>query len=166
MLIYSGDQDLCVPYTGSEAWTSALGLPLKAAWHPWHVSSNQVRIWELCAVHNERTWLGMIMKQTWLTGLPQLHRADVTDGTSLHVQFALLLMPKLAHNCSEGLSARLTSHYETPVFGTCSSLCLRTLHLKSSVQHALGAWNALCSLPSSHCILPCRSLATKPSTKV
>jgi len=36
-LIYSGDHDLCVPHTGSEAWTSGLGFNVKTPWQPWYV---------------------------------------------------------------------------------------------------------------------------------
>ncbi|KAL9227497.1 hypothetical protein vseg_003180 [Gypsophila vaccaria] len=34
-LIYSGDHDMCVPYTGSEAWTSSLGYKIVDSWRPW-----------------------------------------------------------------------------------------------------------------------------------
>lgn len=37
VLIYSGDHDMCVPHTGSEAWTSSLGLKVKEPWRPWKV---------------------------------------------------------------------------------------------------------------------------------
>lgn len=37
MLIYSGDHDMCVPHTGSEAWTRGLGLKVREAWRPWKV---------------------------------------------------------------------------------------------------------------------------------
>jgi serine carboxypeptidase-like clade I len=40
-LIYSGDHDLCVPHTGTEAWTSSLGLPIKDTWRPWTVTGSQ-----------------------------------------------------------------------------------------------------------------------------
>jgi len=33
--IYSGDADACVPFWGSEEWTSQLGFPVQTAWHPW-----------------------------------------------------------------------------------------------------------------------------------
>ncbi|KAF1884030.1 hypothetical protein Lal_00012990 [Lupinus albus] len=36
-LIFSGDHDLCVPYTGSEAWTSSLGYKIVDEWRPWLV---------------------------------------------------------------------------------------------------------------------------------
>ncbi|OIW01324.1 hypothetical protein TanjilG_10485 [Lupinus angustifolius] len=36
-LIYSGDHDLCVPYTGSEAWTSSLGYKIIDEWRAWLV---------------------------------------------------------------------------------------------------------------------------------
>ena len=42
VLIYSGDHDMCVPHTGSEAWTRALGLKVKHPWRPWQVN-DQVR---------------------------------------------------------------------------------------------------------------------------
>ncbi|KAK9756278.1 hypothetical protein RND81_01G086400 [Saponaria officinalis] len=39
--IYSGDHDMCVPYTGSEAWTKSLGYKIVDAWRPWF-TNNQV----------------------------------------------------------------------------------------------------------------------------
>ncbi|XP_057840568.1 serine carboxypeptidase 1 [Cryptomeria japonica] len=36
-LIYSGDHDMCVPYTGSEAWTRSLGYAITDSWRPWLV---------------------------------------------------------------------------------------------------------------------------------
>lgn len=41
-LIYSGDHDLCVPHTGSEAWTRGLGRSRLATWQPWFVEDHQV----------------------------------------------------------------------------------------------------------------------------
>jgi len=38
ILIYSGDSDMCVPNTGSEAWTISLGLPVVNEWRPWFVN--------------------------------------------------------------------------------------------------------------------------------
>eukprot|EP01137_Pigoraptor_chileana_P022106 Opistho-2@86641 len=36
-LIFSGDQDLSVPHTGTEAWIDALDLSPKSEWRPWVV---------------------------------------------------------------------------------------------------------------------------------
>ncbi|XP_019432599.1 PREDICTED: serine carboxypeptidase-like 20 [Lupinus angustifolius] len=36
-LIFSGDHDLCVPYTGSQAWTRAMGYNIVDEWRPWFV---------------------------------------------------------------------------------------------------------------------------------
>ncbi|KAL9675659.1 hypothetical protein QQ045_003863 [Rhodiola kirilowii] len=36
-LIFSGDHDMCVPYTGSEAWTRSLGYKVVYEWRPWIV---------------------------------------------------------------------------------------------------------------------------------
>uniref|UniRef100_A0A0A9DFB8 Carboxypeptidase n=1 Tax=Arundo donax TaxID=35708 RepID=A0A0A9DFB8_ARUDO len=36
--IYSGDHDMCVPYTGTEAWTSSLGYGVVDSWRPWFVN--------------------------------------------------------------------------------------------------------------------------------
>ncbi|XP_024384018.1 serine carboxypeptidase 1 [Physcomitrium patens] len=36
-LIYSGDHDMCVPYTGSEAWTSSMGYEVTDQWRAWFV---------------------------------------------------------------------------------------------------------------------------------
>ncbi|EFJ40593.1 hypothetical protein VOLCADRAFT_108101 [Volvox carteri f. nagariensis] len=41
-LIYSGDHDMAVPHTGSEAWTGDLGFPVKTPWQPWFVADEQV----------------------------------------------------------------------------------------------------------------------------
>ncbi|KAI3934375.1 hypothetical protein MKW92_032579 [Papaver armeniacum] len=34
-IIFSGDHDMCVPYTGSEAWTRSLGYEIVDEWRPW-----------------------------------------------------------------------------------------------------------------------------------
>ncbi|CAN0859056.1 Serine carboxypeptidase-like 20 [Linum grandiflorum] len=34
-LIYSGDNDMCVPFTGSEAWTRSIGYKIVDKWRPW-----------------------------------------------------------------------------------------------------------------------------------
>lgn len=34
-LIYSGDHDMCVPFTGSQAWTRSLGYKIVDEWRPW-----------------------------------------------------------------------------------------------------------------------------------
>ena len=36
VMIYSGESDGCVPYVGTEAWTTGLGYPQTTAWHPWY----------------------------------------------------------------------------------------------------------------------------------
>ncbi|XP_022143559.1 serine carboxypeptidase-like 20, partial [Momordica charantia] len=40
-LIYSGDHDMCVPYTGSEAWVHSIGYKTIDEWRPW-LSNDQV----------------------------------------------------------------------------------------------------------------------------
>ncbi|EOA16514.1 hypothetical protein CARUB_v10004672mg [Capsella rubella] len=40
-LIYSGDHDMCVPFTGSQAWTESLGYKVTDEWRPW-MSNDQV----------------------------------------------------------------------------------------------------------------------------
>ena len=35
MLIFSGDADVCVPYTGSAEWTYGLGFQVTKDWRPW-----------------------------------------------------------------------------------------------------------------------------------
>ncbi|XP_073117930.1 serine carboxypeptidase 1 isoform X1 [Elaeis guineensis] len=35
-LIFSGDHDMCVPFTGSEAWTRSLGYQIVDEWRPWY----------------------------------------------------------------------------------------------------------------------------------
>lgn len=38
VLIYSGNVDACVPYIGTEEWTTGLGIPVKETWRPWTYS--------------------------------------------------------------------------------------------------------------------------------
>uniref|UniRef100_A0A2P2LUR9 Carboxypeptidase n=2 Tax=Rhizophora mucronata TaxID=61149 RepID=A0A2P2LUR9_RHIMU len=40
-LIFSGDHDMCVPFTGSEAWTRSMGYKIVDEWRPW-TSNGQV----------------------------------------------------------------------------------------------------------------------------
>ncbi|XP_050208295.1 serine carboxypeptidase-like 20 [Mercurialis annua] len=40
-LIYSGDHDMCVPFTGSELWTRSLGYKIVDEWRSW-LSNDQV----------------------------------------------------------------------------------------------------------------------------
>lgn len=35
-LIFSGDHDMCVPFTGSQAWTRSVGYQIVDAWRPWY----------------------------------------------------------------------------------------------------------------------------------
>ncbi|KAL0906683.1 hypothetical protein M5K25_025196 [Dendrobium thyrsiflorum] len=37
-LIFSGDHDMCVPFTGTEAWTRSLGYKITDPWRPWYVA--------------------------------------------------------------------------------------------------------------------------------
>lgn len=41
----SGDHDMCVPFTGSEAWTRSLGYKIVDEWRPWN-SNDQVAGYE------------------------------------------------------------------------------------------------------------------------
>ncbi|XP_023903562.1 serine carboxypeptidase-like 20 [Quercus suber] len=40
-LIYSGDHDMCVPFTGSEAWTRSMGYKIVDEWRAW-TSNGQI----------------------------------------------------------------------------------------------------------------------------
>ncbi|KAE8691247.1 Serine carboxypeptidase 1 [Hibiscus syriacus] len=40
-LIYSGDHDMCVPYTGTQAWTKSIGYKTVSPWRSW-TSNDQV----------------------------------------------------------------------------------------------------------------------------
>lgn len=40
-LIYSGDHDMCVPFTGTEAWVESLGYQVVEEWRPW-ISNYQI----------------------------------------------------------------------------------------------------------------------------
>lgn len=39
IVIFSGDSDLCVPYTYSSWWTEGLGFQVSNDWHAWMSSS-------------------------------------------------------------------------------------------------------------------------------
>jgi len=41
LLIYSGDADGCVPFVGTEEWTSGLGFKQTEAWRPWMAGTPQ-----------------------------------------------------------------------------------------------------------------------------
>jgi len=41
LLIYSGDADGCVPFVGTEEWTSELGFEQIEAWRPWQSGTNE-----------------------------------------------------------------------------------------------------------------------------
>jgi len=41
LVIYSGDVDGCVPYVGTEEWTSGLGFPVVEEWRGWMSGTNQ-----------------------------------------------------------------------------------------------------------------------------
>ncbi|KAL5769667.1 hypothetical protein ACOSP7_013821 [Xanthoceras sorbifolium] len=41
-LIYSGDHDMCVPFTGSQAWTRSLGYKIVDEWRAWYSSDQDV----------------------------------------------------------------------------------------------------------------------------
>lgn len=49
--IYSGDHDMCVPYTGTEAWTRSLDYAITDEWRPWIVDK-QVAGYTQGYVHN------------------------------------------------------------------------------------------------------------------
>ncbi|CAN6248117.1 unnamed protein product [Urochloa humidicola] len=36
VLIYSGDHDLCVPFSGTEAWVKSIGYQVVDRWRPWY----------------------------------------------------------------------------------------------------------------------------------
>lgn len=40
-LIFSGDHDMCVPFTGTQAWTASLGYRILDEWRPW-ITNTQV----------------------------------------------------------------------------------------------------------------------------
>ena len=41
----SGDHDMCVPYTGSEAWTVSLGYGVVDSWRPWFTNEQVSGYW-------------------------------------------------------------------------------------------------------------------------
>ena len=51
VMIYSGDVDACLPYTGTEEWIHALDLPTVEAWRPWTLD-NATQVYK-----NEKTHL-------------------------------------------------------------------------------------------------------------
>lgn len=43
----SGDHDMCVPFTGSEAWTRSVGYKIVDEWRPW-TSKGQIAGYFFC----------------------------------------------------------------------------------------------------------------------
>ncbi|KAL8146721.1 hypothetical protein AgCh_004459 [Apium graveolens] len=41
-LIFSGDHDMRVPFTGTQAWTRSIGYKIVDEWRPWYVDDHQV----------------------------------------------------------------------------------------------------------------------------
>ncbi|KAK0592984.1 hypothetical protein LWI29_028580 [Acer saccharum] len=41
-LLYSGDHDMCVPFTGTQAWTRSLGYNIVEEWRPWYPTDQDV----------------------------------------------------------------------------------------------------------------------------
>ena len=81
---------MCVPHTGSEAWTRALGLKQKESWRPWKVSE------QVC--HSEQVYCVIQCAQ-------RLHRhaqATMKQGTcvcavSFHPSAMSQLVPASAY---------------------------------------------------------------------
>lgn len=69
----SGDHDMCVPYTGSEAWTKAMGYKIEDQWRPWFLG-RQVAGW-VASIWNSGCPLEFMYFRLagwltdWLTGL-------------------------------------------------------------------------------------------------
>ena len=42
VLIYSGDVDACVPYSGTEMWTRNLGFHVSDDWRPWTLDGRRM----------------------------------------------------------------------------------------------------------------------------
>jgi serine carboxypeptidase-like clade 1 len=38
----SGDHDMCIPYTGTQAWTRSIGYKIVDEWRPWFVNDQVV----------------------------------------------------------------------------------------------------------------------------
>jgi len=53
VLIFNGDGDACVPYTGNDAWTRGMGYPVKAGWHSWDYPSSRDSSWQLAGYATE-----------------------------------------------------------------------------------------------------------------
>lgn len=41
-LIYSGDHDMVIPHTSTEAWVADLGVPERWSWMPWRLDDGRV----------------------------------------------------------------------------------------------------------------------------
>ena len=55
----SGDHDMCVPFTGSEAWTRSLGYKIVDEWRPWNLN-DQVAGYAFINIINKVLQLNMI----------------------------------------------------------------------------------------------------------
>lgn len=123
-LIYSGDLDWQVPWTGSQHWTSQLGptLGLLAGWRPWFRPDpfsygSQVRS------------LSSPVAVDWHTGL--LPDACRSDGVSV---------------CCESRLYEFCSH-------VCTVLCTRLSLLSISPAYIVNCGCCSCNLTLTQCIL-------------
>ncbi|XP_043722030.1 serine carboxypeptidase 1-like [Telopea speciosissima] len=51
-LMFSGDHDMCVPFTGTEAWTRSLGYEITDKWRQWYYDDYQVGGYTQGYAHN------------------------------------------------------------------------------------------------------------------
>lgn len=74
----SGDHDMCVPFTGSEAWTRSLGYQILDEWRPWfsdgQVAGYAFLFWENCANSraNRHLFFCPFVMLVWIFDIPCL----------------------------------------------------------------------------------------------
>jgi serine carboxypeptidase-like clade 1 len=54
VMIYSGDTDACIPYSGTEEWVEELRLPSVESWRPWTID-NATQMAGYVTTYNYRT---------------------------------------------------------------------------------------------------------------
>ncbi|KAK6257207.1 hypothetical protein QUC31_000666 [Theobroma cacao] len=68
-LVYSGDQDMAIPFLGTEAWIKSLNYPIVDDWRPWMVK-DQVAGMEGTQLPEYKPTEGFAMFKRWISGEP------------------------------------------------------------------------------------------------
>ena len=102
-LIYSGDHDMAVPHTGTEAWTAAFaesqGMRELHGWTPWHTGDHQVAGY---AVHYQGGRQGGGAQLVYATVKGAGHMVPSSKPAEALAMFDRFLFDGSLHPCGSG----------------------------------------------------------------